>query len=132
MIGLILTIVLGLVIAFISIKSTSDIALTIGNYTYFNIPLYAITVGVYALGLLLAWIIEVPQAIATAFQIMGLGRSVRSGKNTIVELKNKIIKLEIENSKLHDRNQSIITNRQSVEPYKPTIIQNFLHRLNIK
>ena len=74
-----------------------------------------------------------PQSIATAFQIMGLGRTIKSGNNTIVQLQNKIKKLETENIKLHERNnQSIIVDKQADGNYKQNIIQNFLHRLNLK
>ena len=64
---------------------------------------------------------------------MGLGRTIKSGNNTIVQLQNKIKKLETENIKLHERNnQSIIVDKQADGNYKQNIIQNFLHRLNLK
>ena len=132
MIGLMLTVIIGLGIAFLSRYNTSGIILTIGDYTYSNIPLYVITVGTYVLGILLAWIIEVPQEIATAFQIMGLGKTISSGKNTIGQLQNKIKKLEIENIKLTERNQTIISNRKPGENYQQNTIHNLLHRLHLK
>lgn len=132
MIGLILTLIIGFGIAYFSKNGTSGISLTIGNNQYLNIPLFFFTVGSYMLGILLTWIIEVPQTIATAFRISGLGRTVRSGNNTIVQLQNKIKKLEIENSKLHQRNQSIIANKQTDQNYKPNIINNLLHKLNLR
>lgn len=132
MLGLIITIIIGLGIAFFSSKNTLGITVTIGDYKYFNIPLYAITVGTYLLGILLAWIIEVPQTIATAFQIMGLGRTIKSGNNTIAQLQNKIKNLEIENTKLHERNKSIIENRPADENNKPNIVHNLLHKLNLR
>ena len=133
MIGLLVTIIIGLAIAYFSHLTASDVTITIGENTYSNIPLYLITVGAYLLGILLAWIIEVPQSIATAFQIMGLGRTIKSGNNTITQLQEKIKKLETENIKLRERNsQSIIVNKQADGNYKPNIIQNFLRRLNLK
>lgn len=133
MIALLLTILIGLGIAFFSLNNTSGMTITIGDFTYSHIPLFVLTVSTYLLGLVLAWIIEVPQSIATAFQIVGLGRKISSGNKTIVQLQGKIKKLETENSKLHERNsQSIIVNKQADGNYKPNIIQNFLHRLNLK
>lgn len=127
-----LTIIIGVGIAFFSRYNTSGITLTIGDYSYFNIPLYVITVGTYMLGILLAWIIEVPQAIGTTLQIMGLGHTIRSGNNTILGLQNKIKKLEIENIKLTQHNHSIITNHHTDGNYRPNIIHNFLHRFNLR
>ena len=75
---------------------------------------------------------EVPQEIATAFQIMGLGKTISSGKNTIGQLQNKIKKLEIENIKLTERNQTIISNRKPGENYQQNTIHNLLHRLHLK
>jgi hypothetical protein len=133
MIGLILTLLIGLGIIFVSRNINSGINLSIGVYKFSNIPLFIITVGTYLLGILLAWIIEVPQSIATAFQIMGLGRTIKSGNNTISQLQNKIKSLEMENTRLQQRNnQSIIVNKQPDGNYKPNIIQNFLHKLHLR
>ena len=133
MIGLILTIIIGFGIAYFSRYVSSGLTITIGENVYSNIPLFIITVGTYILGILLAWIIEVPQSIATAFHIKGLGRTIKSGNNTITQLQEKIKKLETENIKLHERNNKpIVVNKQSDGNYKPNIIHNFLHRLNLK
>ena len=133
MIGLLITITIGLAIAYFSHRTASGVTITIGENIYPGIPLYVITVGTYILGILLAWIIEVPQSIATAFQIMGLGRTIKSGNNTITQLQEKIKKLETENIKLHERSsQSVIVDKQADGNYKPNIIQNFLHRLKLR
>lgn len=132
MIGLMLFILIGFGIALFSRYSTPGITFTIGDYQYSNVPLFALTVGTYLLGILLAWIVEVPESIATAFQIMGLGRSIKSGNNTIAQLQNKIKSLEIENIKLQERNHSIVANRQKDANCRPNIINNLLHRLNLR
>lgn len=131
MIGLIVTIIIGCAIAYFSRYVSSGLTITIGENVYSNIPLFIITVSTYILGILIAWIIEVPQSIATAFRIMGLGRTIKSGNNTIIQLQEKIEKLETENIKLGERNKnSIIVNKQADGNYQKNIIQNFLHRLN--
>lgn len=112
MIGLILTIIIALAIAYFSRNGTSGISITIGDQ-YHNIPLFVITVGTFLLGILFAWIIEVPHTIAKGLQVMGLGRKIRSGNQTIGQLQNKINKLEIENIKLHERNKSFTDNTVS-------------------
>lgn len=132
MIGLLLTILIGFGIAFLSMSSTSDITLTVGDYSYSNIPLFVITTGTYLLGMVLAWIIEVPQAIGTAFQIGGLSRTIKSGNNTIRDLQNKINKLEVENGKLNERIKSSAANRQTGGNYQPNIFRNFLHKFNLR
>lgn len=132
MIGLILTIIIGLGIAFFSRHNTTGISITIGDYTYINLPLYVFTVGAYLLGLFLAWIIEIPQAVVTSLQIMGLGHKISSGNNTITQLQEKIKKLEIENIKFHDRNETIVANKQTSENCRPNIFHNILHRLNLR
>lgn len=130
MIGIILTLVIGLGIAYFSRFSGSGITLSVGSSTFVNIPLALLTVGTYMLGILLAWIIGIPDMIATAFEITGLGRAVRSGKNTIIELQNKISKLELENARLHGENQNSNNGIRTNENYRPNIFQNFLHRFN--
>jgi hypothetical protein len=130
MIGLIITILIGIAIAYLSRQNSLPIVTTIGNNTYFSIPLYVITLGTYILGILIAWIIEIPQTISTALQITGLGRSIKSGNNTIVDLQNKLRKLEIDNVKLQERNQSIIASKRIDGNYKPNIFQNILNKIN--
>lgn len=129
---MILIVIIGFGIAFLSSNSTSEITITMGKYTFFNIPLFVFTVAAYLLGLIIAWIIEVPQTIATTFQIMGLGHRISSGNNAIVQLENKIKKLELENTKLHERNQSINANKQIIGNYKPSVLYNFLHKFNLR
>src|SRR3989344_5221314 len=132
MIGLIITIIIGFGIAYFSRHIISGVTIIIGDNTYSNIPLSVITVGTYMLGLLLAWIIEIPQSIATAIQILGLGRKISSGNNTIIKLQNKIDKLEIENIKLHEQSKSTSANKPEFGNHRPDIIQNLLHRLNLR
>lgn len=133
MIGLIITIIIGFGIAYFSRQITSGMTVTIGQNVFSNIPLYVITVSTYAIGIIIAWIIKVPQSIATSFRINGLGRNVRSGNNTIAQLQNKISKLEMENTKLREsNNQSVIVNKQADGSYKPNTIQKFLNRFTQK
>jgi hypothetical protein len=131
MIGLIFTALIGFAIALISRHNISNFSLTIGSYSFSNIPLYIFTISSYMLGLLIAWIIEVPQAIGTGFKIMGLGRTIKSGNSTIVQLQNKIKTLELENNKLSERNKTMI-DKPTNEQNKPNGIQNFFHKLNLR
>lgn len=128
MIGFILTIIIGFGIAYLSSTSISSISITLGNYTYSNIPLTAITLSTYLIGMVLAWIIEVPQTIATALKIIGFGRTIKSGDNTIIQLQSKIQKLEIENSKLQGQYQSRIANRATEENVSSNSLRNFFRK----
>lgn len=128
MIGFILTIIIGFGIAYLSSTSISSISITLGNYTYSNIPLTAITLSTYLIGMVLAWIIEVPQTIATALKIIGFGRTIKSGDNTIIQLQSKIQKLEIENSKLQGQYQSRIASRATEENVSSNSLRNFFRK----
>ncbi len=131
MIGLLLTLIIGFGIAYFSRHVSTDITFSVGKYVYPNIPLFFITVGTYILGILLAWIIEIPQSIATTFHIMGLGRKVKSGNTTITELQNKIEKLELEIRTLHQRDKFDFSNKQSDPTYKSNRLRNFLQKHNL-
>ena len=132
MIGLVITLTIAFVIAYLSLNNNPGINIAIGDYQFFNIPLYMITVGTYLLGIILAWIIEVPAQIATGFQIMGLGRTIKSGNNSIVQLQNKILKLEAENAKLHERNLALTSNPHTVNNDQPNIIQKLLRKIKTR
>lgn len=126
MIGLILTIIIGLGIAFFSSRNASGITVGIGEYPDVTIPIYIVTVGAYVLGIVLAWIIKVPQAIGTHFRISSLGRTIKTGNTTIEQLQKRIHTLETEIDKLRERTQTSLTHALKNDADKPNSIRNFL------
>lgn len=131
MIGLLLTIFIGIGIAIISRYSPVRITINPGDNQIYEVPLYYVTVGTYLIGILIASIIEIPQTIVSSLRILGLGRSVESSKNTITKLQNKIEKLETDKSNLNIKNQVIRDNNSNVASTSNRF-QNFLHRIHLK
>lgn len=128
MIGFILTLIIALVLAYFSRNNTAVINLGLGDYGNISLPLPYLTVGTYFLGIIFAWILEVPNSLANAFRIMGLGRTIKSGNNSIKDLQNKIIKLESENTRLREENRSIIISKKTDNYIKPNIFRNLFNR----
>lgn len=132
MIGLILTLIVAAAIAYFTKNGTSNITVSLGADNHFTVPLFIVTVGTFLLGIVFAWIIEVPQSILTKLHIIGLGSRLKSGKSTIEQLENKITKLELENSRLNDRLDNRNAYAKTQDSDKPRSIRSFIDRISNK
>lgn len=97
---LIVTVLLGLVIAFFATQNTGTISLYFSNYTFSGIPIYIVVVGALLVGLFLSWIISLINDIGTGFTLMGKENKIKDYKKENTELLKDIHQLELENAKL--------------------------------
>lgn len=97
---LIVTVLLGLVIAFFATQNTGTISLHFSNYTFSAIPIYIVVVGALLVGLFLSWIISLVNDIGTGFTIMGKENKIKDYKKENAELLKETHQLELENTRL--------------------------------
>lgn len=103
---LIVTVILGLVIAFFATQNTSAITLNFFNYVVPGIPTYVVVVGALLFGLLISWIISLINDIAAGLTIRGQDNKIKDFKKDNVELTKKIHQLELENTRLQEKTNS--------------------------
>lgn len=97
---LIVTVLLGSVIAFFATQNTEVISLSFLNYSLKDIPVYIVIVGALLVGLFLSWIISLINGITTGFAMMGKESAIKDYKKENTELLKKIHQLELENTRL--------------------------------
>jgi uncharacterized integral membrane protein len=97
---LIITVLIGLAMAFFATQNTRLITLNLFNNELTNIPTYIIVIGSLLVGLLLSWIISLVNDIANGMTIRGKESKIKDYKKENVELTRKNHQLELENTKL--------------------------------
>lgn len=97
---LIVTVLLGLVIAYFATQNTGVISLSFLDYILPNIPIYVVVVGALLVGLFLSWIISLVHDITTSFALRGKESKIKDYKKENAELLRTIHQLELENTKL--------------------------------
>jgi uncharacterized integral membrane protein len=100
---LILLLVVGSIIVYISQFNFMPVSVNLGVYVFSNIPLFYVIVGSFVLGLLLSYLVYIVHAISNSFAIRGKDNEIKKNKNEVLELTKRVHKLELENERLgHD------------------------------
>lgn len=97
---LILLLVVGSVMAYLSQNNLMPVPLHLGTYTFSDIPLFYIIIGSLVMGLVLAYLIFLVNSIFTAISMHGKDNKIKQGKSDIVSLTKRIHQLELENERL--------------------------------
>lgn len=97
---LIITVLLGLAMAFFATQNTRPIPLNLFNTELTNVPTYIVVIGTLLVGLLLSWIISLVNDIANGMTIRGKESKIKDYKKENIELIRKNHQLELENTRL--------------------------------
>ena len=100
MVTLIVSILLGLVIALFATQNTGSIPLNFLNYSMPSIPIYIVVAGAFLVGLFLSWVISLVSKITTGFTLRGKENTIKDFKKENAELARQVHQLELENTKL--------------------------------
>lgn len=108
MLNIIILLLTGSVLAYISKDNLSPVTLNIAHYTFANIPLFYVIVGSLLVGLVLSYIVQMLGSIANALVLRGNRRAIKSSQDEILELTKRVHQLELENEKLKHSEPEII------------------------
>jgi lipopolysaccharide assembly protein A len=100
MLVLILFLVVGAFVVYISQYNFTPVTVNLGMYVIPNIPLFYVIVGSLLIGLVLSYLVSLVRAISNSFTIRGKDKEIKNNKNEVLELTKRIHQLEIENKKL--------------------------------
>lgn len=103
---LIITVLLGLVIAFFATQNTGTTSLFFFNYSIPNIPVYVVVVGALLFGLLISWIISLVNYITAGLTMRGKDKKISDYKKENAEHLKKIHQLELDNARLKEKTHS--------------------------
>lgn len=104
MLDLILVLVLGSMLVFISRFNFMPVSVNLGFTSFSNVPLFYVIVSSLVLGLVLSYVVYLVHAISTSFTLRGKDKEIKNNKDEVLELTKRVHKLELENEKLiHDK-----------------------------
>jgi len=100
MLTLILLLVVGSFLVYISKFNFAPVTLNLGFYVLTDIPLFYIVAGSLLIGLVMSYLIHLVNSISTSFTLRGKNKVIKNDKDEILELTRRVHQLELENEKL--------------------------------
>lgn len=114
MLVLILFLIVGSILVYISQFNFMPVSVNFGLYTFSGIPLFYVIVGSLVFGLVLSYLVYLVHAISTSFTLWGKNNEIKKNKDEVLELTKRIHQLELENEKLR--------HNPGVEPEDPNAL----------
>lgn len=100
MIILILILVTGLGLVFVSKYNFTPVTVNFGSFAITNIPLFYVIVGSVVFGLLISYLVHTVSSVSTYFAFRGKNNQLKKEKEDVLELTKRVHQLEIENEKI--------------------------------
>lgn len=99
MLILILLLVVGSILVYISKFNFVPVSVNLGFYTFSNIPLFYVIASSMVIGLALSYLIYLVKSISISFTIRGKDKEIKKNKEEVLELTKSVHQLELENEK---------------------------------
>jgi len=99
MLVLILFLVIGSILVYISKFNFTPVTVNLGLHTFSNIPLFYVIVASLLTGLVLSYLVYLVRSISTSFTMRGKNKEIKKEKEEVLELTKNVHKLELENEK---------------------------------
>lgn len=100
MLIIILSLVIGSMLVYISKYNFMPVSLNLGFYIFNNVPLFYVIVGSLLVGLVLSYLAYLVNSITNSFVLRGKDGEIRRNKAEVLELTKRVHQLEIKNEKL--------------------------------
>lgn len=100
MLILILLLVIGSLLVYISKFNFELVSVNLGMYSFSDVPVFYVIVGSLLFGLILSYVGYLIQSISTSVTFWGKNTEIKKGKDTVLELTKRVHQLELENEKL--------------------------------
>jgi uncharacterized membrane protein len=107
MLILILFLVVGAIMVYLSQNNFMLVTLHLGKYVLSGVPLFYVIIGSLLTGLGLAYFVYLVNSIFTGFTMRGKDNKIKQTKSEIVDLTKQIHQLELENERLKN-NSTVI------------------------
>ena len=100
MFSLIIILVVGSIIAYLSLQNTMVVSLYFLDYTIPNLPLYYVIIGSMLVGLLLSYVIYLVHSIGVSFSLSKKDKKIMQERQQVAQLTKRVHQLELENVRL--------------------------------
>lgn len=131
MIVLVLAILIGIGFSFFSVQNAHGVTITLANYPLTGVPLYAIVIVTFLIGIVLSFIVSLFTSLSSFFSLHRKDATIHTAETTIKKLEQKIHELEIENQRLRNNRSipNIVDDEMFSEKSKQRHPFSFLNRL---
>jgi hypothetical protein len=103
MLVLILLLVVGSILVYISKFNFMLVTVNLGIYIISNVPLFYVIIASVVFGLILSYLVYLFHSISTSFIIRSKDHEIKKNKDEVLDLTKQIHQLELENEKIkHD------------------------------
>jgi uncharacterized protein HemY len=99
----ILAIIIGLGLTFFANQNSETVGITIGSLRWENVPLYLVVTLSLLLGLLIAWVFSLINAITSSISLFGKDVKINKANKINQDLNQKIEYLRTENDRLRQK-----------------------------
>lgn len=100
MLILILLLVIGSILVYISKFNFVPVNVNLGAYTIYDVPLFYVIVGSLVFGLVLSYLVYLVNGISTSLKFRGKNKEIEKNKDEVLELTKQVHQLELENEKI--------------------------------
>lgn len=106
MLFLILLLVIGSTLVYISRFNFLPVSVNLGFYVFNNVPLFYVIVASLLFGLILSYIAYIIHNISTSLTIHNKNKEIEKDKDEILELTKRVHQLELEKEKIKNGSES--------------------------
>ena len=114
MLILILFLVAGSILAYISQNNLTLVSVNLGPYIFSNIPLFYVIIASVVTGLVLSYVIHLFYAVTSSMRMRRKNKKIKEYKDEVLELTKRVHQLELDNEKLK--------HEPSIEPEDPNAL----------
>jgi len=100
MLVLILFLVAGSLLVYISKFNSMPVTVNLKLYTFSNIPLFYVIIGSLLIGLVFSYLVYLVHSISVYLKLRGKNKEIKKEKDQVNELTKRVHQLELENEKL--------------------------------
>ena len=100
MLILILLLVVGSILVYISKFNFVPVTVNLGMYTISDIPLFYVIVASLLFGLVLSYLVYLVNGISTSLKFRGKDHEIKQNKDEVLELTKRVHQLELEKEKI--------------------------------
>ena len=128
MLVLILLLVVGSILVYISKFNFTPVTVNLGFYTFPDIPLFYVIVASLLFGLILSYLAYLIHSISTSFKLKGKDKVIKKDKDTVLELTKRVHQLELENEKLKNGSDPQPTDQNALwNHYYPSSTKPYIY-----
>ncbi|MCX6816617.1 MAG: lipopolysaccharide assembly protein LapA domain-containing protein [Candidatus Beckwithbacteria bacterium] len=106
MLILILFLIVGSILVYISKFNFMLVSVNLGLYVFKDVSLFYVMVGSLLTGLVLSYLVYFVHTISNSFKFRGKDKEIKKEKDEVLELTKRVHQLELENEKLKHKSNS--------------------------